>query len=53
MVIDDKFYVGGARDRQIIRMVRGIRRFHRVKYVPGVFVITLRRLEWHLEIYEF
>ena len=41
MVIDDKFYVGGARDRQIIRMVRGIRRFHRVKYVPGVFVITL------------
>ena len=41
MVIDDKFYVGGARDWQIIRMVRGIRRFHRVKYVPGVFVITL------------
>ncbi len=30
MVIDDKFYVGGARDRQIIRMVRGIRRFHKV-----------------------
>ena len=53
MVIDDKFYVGGARDRQIIRMVRGIRRFHRVKYVPGVFVITLPLFgDGILEIYE-
>ena len=53
MVIDDKFYVGGARDRQIIRMVRGIRRFHRVKYVPGVFVITLPLIgDGILEIYE-
>ena len=54
MVIDDKFYVGGARDRQIIRMVRGIRRFHRVKYVPGVFVITLPLFgDGILEIYEY
>ena len=53
MVIDDKFYVGGARDRQIIRMVRGIRRFHRVKYIPGVFVVTLPLFDdGILEIYE-
>ena len=53
MVIDDKFYVGGARDRQIIRMVRGIRRFHKVRYVPGVFVVTLPLFDdGILEIYE-
>ena len=53
MVIDDKFYVGGARDRQIMRMVRGIRRFNRVRYVPGVFVVTLPLFDdGILEIYE-
>ena len=53
MVIDDKFYVGGARDRQIIKMVRGIRRFHKVRYVPGVFVVTLPLFDdGILEIYE-
>ena len=41
MVIDDKFYIGRSMDRQIIRMVRGIRRFHRVKYIPGIYVVTL------------
>lgn len=53
MVIDDKFYVGGARDRQLIRMVRGIRRFHKVKFVPGVYVVTLPLFgDGILEIYE-
>ncbi len=53
MVIDDKFYVGRARDRRIIRMVRGIRRFNKVKYVPGIFVITLPLFgDGILEIYE-
>ena len=53
MVIDDKFYIGGARDRQVIRMVRGIRRFHKVRYIPGVFVVTLPLFgDGILEIYE-
>lgn len=54
MVIEDKFYVGGARDRQIIKMVRSIRRFHRIKkYVPGVFVVTLPLFgDGILEIYD-
>lgn len=53
MVIDDKFYIGRARDRQIIRMVRGIRRFHRVKYIPGIYVVTLPLFgDGILEIYE-
>ena len=53
MVIDEKFYVGRAKDRQIIRMVRGIKYFHKVRYVPGVFVVTLPLFgDGILEIYE-
>lgn len=54
MVIDDKFYVGAAKDRQIIRMVRHIRRFHEIKkYVPGIYVVTLPLFhDGILEVYE-